>query len=438
MDEFWLGLLRHVETAVMLPLCLLAVLVVHELGHYLAARLSGMKVDSVIFGRGRLLWSQTDQIGTVWRLHLWPFRAHVQIAGFNGNETLSLRRKLFVVLAGPAANLLLPVLLFFVFFALIGKPAIPNIVTAIEPAMPAYKAGLRPGDKILSIDGHVVESMEDITAYTFPRRHTPLNITYNRQGEIFTVPVLPVWTQYRDIEGVRRAHGRIGLSTYQQAYNLKVIRSVAGLPTPDVDAARAALLQHMGERTEIGMWSDDDRVYTSVIDLSKKANKHLGDARHKEYKKFYMGTMRDNLYLPLSPEKSMIEALEHTGVMISHVALLPFNLFPIDKEWITPEAVVSAETSFIGTRLYIFVFFTSLCSCFIGLLNLIPFPRLDGSAILWMLGERFKHRPLSNKEKAAMLVFGVLFFYAAVFGANAIDMRGYYMFQMQKAAAAEH
>lgn len=437
MDEFWIKLIGHAETAALLPLCLLIVFVVHELGHYLAARYLGLQVESVTFGRGHLLWSRKDRHGTLWNLHVWPLRAHVQITGFEQGTALPLRNRLLVVLAGPLANLVFPAALFFLFFMSLGKPAIPNIVTSIEPAMPAYQAGLRPGDKILAIDGEEVKSMEDIMAHTYPRHAKPFIVAYERQGEIFSARVKPVWIQYRDINGVFRSHGRIGLSTVQQGYNLKAVRSVNGVPTPTMEAARAALLQHMDERITVGLWSMDDNVYTSVMDLSAVANKHLGDLQNWESKKIYMGAMRDNFYLPLSAAAAAREAFWRNAQMIAHMALLPFNLFPIDKEWITPDAIVTGEASFLGVRLYVFVFFTSLCSCFIGLLNLLPFPRLDGGNALLMLAEAWKHRPLTNHEKAALLVFSILFFYAAVFGANANDMRGYYLFQMQRASAAE-
>jgi membrane-associated protease RseP (regulator of RpoE activity) len=436
MDLFWDSLLRHVETIVTLPLCLLTVLVVHELGHYLAARAQGLHVESVTFGRGRLLWSWQDRDGTSWRLHLWPLRAHVQISDFQSAD-LPLRKKLFVILAGPLANFVLPFFLFFLFFTSIGQPAIPNIVTAIEPDMPAYKAGLRPGDQILSINGQDVRSMDDILYFTEPRPTKPLRVHFVRNGVHFETSVKPVWARYRDLDGVLREHGRIGLTTWQQAYMLEVVRSVNGVPTPTEDDARAALLKHMGQRIEIGLWSMDGKVYNSVMDLSAESNRNIENPRHKEHHRFYLGALRDNFYLPLSPKDSAKEAFGRSAEMLGHVVLLPFNLFPIDKEWITPDAVVSRETSYLQVRLYVFVFFASLCSCFIGFLNLLPFPKLDGGEALLLIGEGWKRRPLLNAEKATVLVLGLLVFYAAVFGANMNDLRGYYLFQMQKALAAE-
>ena len=426
---------RHLETAITLPACLLTVLVVHELGHYLAARAQGLGIESVTFGRGRLLWSFRDKAGTRWTVHLWPVRAHVSIRSFDQSD-LPVRKKLGVVLAGPLANFLLPFVLFYLFFMTFGQPAIPNILTAVEPAMPAYKAGLRPGDAIIAIDGEKVRTMEDIQAHTHERPKKPLEIVYSRDGVVRAASVKPVWTTYRNRDGVPRAHGRIGVSTAQQPYRLSVIRSINGMPVTGEVAAREALLTHLGERVRIGLLADDDQIYISEIDLSESANRHLGQAGHREAELFYLGEVKDNFYLPLSAAASFREAAERSLTMLGHVVRLPFNLFPVDREWLVPDAVVSEQTSYWIMRLYVFVFFTALCSCFIGFINLLPFPKLDGGEILLLIGAAWKRRPLQRREQATMFVSGLLFFYAAVFGLNMNDWRGYYLFQVQKAAAA--
>lgn len=436
MQDFWDTLIRHIEVIITLPLCLLTVLAVHELGHYAVARGLGLHVESVTFGRGRVLWSRADTRGTRWALHVWPLRAHVQIENVQ-YTLLTMHKKLLVILAGPIANFLLPVVLFFLFFVTLGQPAVPTIVTAVEPAMPAYKAGLRPGDRIIAINDEAVQSLDEIQSFTYALPPKPLKIRYRRAGEVFEISLLPMTMQYVDLNGVRRAHGRIGLSTWQQPYDLVMIKSVNGVPMKTPDKVRAALLENMGKRTALGLLSADGKVYISEVDLSAKSNPYLGYPDHRESNRLYLGTLRDNHYLPLTILEGAHESVFRAGTMIGHVARLPFNLFPVDKEWISPDTIVSKETSYLQVRLYIFVFYTSLCSCLIGFLNLLPFPRLDGGEALLLVGEALKHRPLDLKEKATILIFGLLLFYAAVFGLNMNDMRFYYMFQMYKASAAE-
>lgn len=436
--EFFLDdLIRHIETAVLLPLCLLTVFVIHEFGHYIAARLTGLQVDSVVFGRGRLLWMKSDARGTLWRFHLLPFGAHVQVRSFEDNDSLPLSKKLFVILSGPLANLITPFVLFFAFFVTVGQPAVPTLISSVEPGMPGYEAGLLPGDKVIAIDNQKIRSFKDITDRTQPHRTSPLMFTYEREGILRQAPIMPVWSQYKTAEGVARAHGRIGISTWQQPYDLKHVRMVAGQAVSSIDEARKALLAHMGQRVEIGLLSEDGKVHGSLVDLSAVSNPNLGNLKHGESRRFFPGLMRDNIYLPLSIAESVGESSERAAEMIVHMIRLPFNLFPMDQEWIAPDVTVSGRTSHIKSLLYVFVFFTSLCSCFIGLVNLLPFPRLDGGNALILLGEAWRRRPLLAKEKAALLVGALLLFYSAVFGANMGNLHGYWDFQINKAVAAE-
>lgn len=431
MHEF----VRHAETLVTLPFCLLAALFVHECGHYVAARLSGLRVEQVTFGVGRRIWSRTDSVGTLWHIHLWPLRAHVHIERFE-SPAISFRKKLGVILAGPAANFLLPVMLFFVFFASFGVPSSPTVVTSVMRGMPAYEAGLQPGDRIFAINGETVRSLRDIMVFTVPEPVEPLRVSFERDGDRHEVSVMPEWASYRDLKGVERSHGRIGIGTAQQAFELNVVRSVNGVSSANEDEARAQLLAHMGQRVEIGLYSADRQVHLALVDLSAEANRNLHDQDHIEHDRLYLGALRDNYYLPLSTGESAAEAVTRAGEMIKGVFSLPFNLLPIDKTLITPDAVVSRETSYMQVRLYVFVFFASLCSCFIGLLNLLPLPQLDGGQALLLISERIKRRPLSLKERAALVVISLLLIYAAVFGMNMTDLRGYYLFQTQQADAA--
>lgn len=430
-------MLQAIQAAITLPFCLLAVLIVHELGHYMAARFLNLRVGRVSFGFGRLLWSKTDRHGTVWLLHLWPLRAHVSIVDFE-SPSLSLRKKLSVILAGPAANFALPFILFFLFFASSGQPATPNVITAVERTMPAYEAGMLPGDKILSINGVEVRSMADVLAFTSPKSAQPLEIVYEREGDIRTASVLPLLVKYRDVDGLWREHGRIGLVMSQQAHSLHVVRAVNGVATATDEKVREELLKHMGQRIEIGLFGRDGKIHDMVLDLSPESNRDLGDPESSKSNRVYFGALRTNVYLPMTVAQSAAASIEQSREMIWNVLRIPFNLFPINPEWVRPEAVVSEETSFLHERFYVFVFFASLCSCFIGLLNLLPFPKLDGGEILMLASAAWKRRPLLSREKARVFIVSLLFFYAAVFGANMNDFRGYFLFQIDNPYEAEN
>ena len=137
----------------------------HELGHYLVARWFGIPSETFSIGFGREVFGWTDKQGTRWKVGWLPLGGYVRFLGdmtpaSNPGDlehvpehlrdrifqTRPVWQRFLVVLAGPAANFLLAILIFAFFFSLIGAPT-SNIVGAVKPDTPAAKAGIQAGDK---------------------------------------------------------------------------------------------------------------------------------------------------------------------------------------------------------------------------------------------------------------------------------------------------
>lgn len=432
MSEFIAYFYDNAFTLLTLPLGVLLVFAVHELGHYWAARIVGMKVNQVSIGLGRKIWTKTDRHGTHWLVRMYPFKAYVQISDYNPVSGEALWRRLFVVLAGPVANFILPFFLFSFFFLIWGKPAVPTIITGVEPGMPIYEAGIRPGDKVLAVEGIPVESMKEIKALIEPKRDTPLTLTYQHEDVVHSVKLMPLWAEYRDTHGKLRAHAVLGFLTTQKPISFKWVLSVAGQEVEDDDEARELIIKHLGQSVVFGMDARDRKLHTYLINLSAEHNTQLFDPEHKDYGSFYIGRMGDNIYLPLSFGEGLTEAAGLTGELVINIARLPFNMFPIDKQWITPDVTVSYRSSPVGRNLFMLVFMTSLFSVFIGWLNLIPFPGVDGGVILLNTAEACAKGPLPNKKKALLIASALFLLYGAVFLANAPNLHGYFEFKIEE------
>ncbi|MCX7378312.1 MAG: RIP metalloprotease RseP [Alphaproteobacteria bacterium] len=169
-------------------LVVLGVLVfIHELGHYLAARMVGVHVETFSIGFGRAIASWTDRHGTVWKLAWLPLGGYVKLHGQERPEDVTsdvqalwqegrtfhekqVAARAFVVAAGPLANFLLAAVLFAGLYATLGKPVAPErtdpvaVIGEVVANSAAAKAGLKVGDRILSIEGKPIERFSELQA----------------------------------------------------------------------------------------------------------------------------------------------------------------------------------------------------------------------------------------------------------------------------------
>ena len=432
-EEYLLRLVDNAFILVAWPIGILSVFFIHEWGHYLAARKLGINVEKVSIGFGRVIWEKTDKNQTKWVLRLIPLKAHVRIETAHPAWSDSLIKRLFVILAGPFANIIYAFLLLSIFYVLFGKPAVPNIVIATELGKPAFEAGLRPGDKILSVNGQDVGYLEEIKKYTMPApiNDEPLIFKYERDKKVFETKVQPYLSEYTDYKGVKRSHGRTGFLANQDSHALEIVKSINGKSYEDADddEIRSALIKHLGQDVDMGLKSVDRETHIYRVYLDPHTNRYLKSEGHTYYDMFFLGSLGDNIYIPLGIIGGIQEAFMQTSRLIKNVARLPFNLFPIDKESIRPEATVSKRSGPYKSNLFMLLFRLSLFSIALGLINLIPFPGLDGGIILFDIADAASGRTLTNKERAIFIGAVLMALYATAFSLNAPDLYDYFQFK---------
>ena len=146
---------------------------VHEFGHFITAKMTGMRVDEFAIGFGPKIISK--KYGeTIYSLRAIPLGGFNDIAGMDPDNNTAGNRgfcakpvlsRMVVILAGATMNFILPIVLFFMIYATIGAgvPSPEPIIGGVIPSMSAEKAGLKEGDKILSVDGQAVTTWKDFT-----------------------------------------------------------------------------------------------------------------------------------------------------------------------------------------------------------------------------------------------------------------------------------
>lgn len=171
----------------------------HELGHFLAAKFSGMKVEKLSLGFGPKLWS-IKRKGTEYIISLFPLGGYTKIAGMqpgeqevkNGFYSKPLKNRVAVLLAGSAMNFLVSIVLFSFIF-MIGFQATDletPVVGKVIQNSPAQKAGIQSGDRILSINGYRIQKWQQM-ANLIQKEKDTLQILILRGEETILVQVKP-------------------------------------------------------------------------------------------------------------------------------------------------------------------------------------------------------------------------------------------------------
>jgi len=153
---------------------IIALVVAHELGHFLAAKACGMRVDEFAVGFGNPKWVVTKRHGTEYTIRPIPAGGFVRIPGMDPSEegpadgfnAQSVWKRMIVIFAGPFASFVFAYLTFIVLGVTAGlpNPDAPPTLQQLNKSMPAYQYGLRDGDTLLQVQDLKVKGSDDVKA----------------------------------------------------------------------------------------------------------------------------------------------------------------------------------------------------------------------------------------------------------------------------------
>lgn len=349
-------------TILMFLVVLTVIVFVHELGHYLVARLFGVRVETFSIGFGRELFGWNDSHGTRWRISALPFGGYVKFFGDRGVASAPdaaaatqmstaeravafhykpVWQRALIVAAGPLINIVLAILIYTGLFATLGQAVTPPRVTAVVEESPAARAGFEPGDMILAIEGEEVDRFETVARKISMLPDRRITVTVERDGAQRLLSVTPDRIEVEDRFGNRYEIGRVGIQgTEQQVLHHSVISATGAAIVETVDVV---------EMMATTLWD---------MALGKRSLDELG------------GPVR---IAKMSGEQASLGAI----VLISFIALISVNL---------------------------------------GFVNLLPVPMLDGGHLAFYAFEAVRGRPLSLKVQefatmaGLMLVFSLFVF----------------------------
>lgn len=184
---------------------------IHEFGHFITAKASGMRVDEFAIGFGPAIFRKKKG-ETLYSIRIIPLGGYNKIAGMTEDEELDdasflskpVWKRFIVIAAGAVFNFLLAIVLFFGLFLAIGKQEPSNlpIIGSIQSNSPAQIAHLQENDVITSIGGKQINTWVDISTSLQGQSQKAIPLTFTRNGEVHETMVIPKDINGRSIIGI--------------------------------------------------------------------------------------------------------------------------------------------------------------------------------------------------------------------------------------------
>ncbi|EMT6576009.1 MULTISPECIES: sigma E protease regulator RseP [Providencia] len=403
---------------------------VHEYGHYWVARRCGVYVERFSIGFGKTLWRKVDKHGTEFVLAMIPLGGYVKMLDERVGEVAPERRhqafnnktvgqRAAIISAGPIANFLLAIVVYWIVF-MIGVPSVKPVIEDVKPGSIAAIANFEPKMELKSIDG--IETPDwnsvrlalvgkigdrELTAQVLPSGYNePMTKTVDlttwqfdpeKQDPILSVGIMPVSAKIDPViqkvtEGL--AGERAGLQKGDRIVSVngevlglwnpvtRIIRNNPGVPLK-LEVQRSQQLVSLTLTPDSQDGQRGEKIGFAGVELSvlPLADEYKMVQQYGPFSAFYQAS--DKTWQLMKLTVNMMGKLVVGDVKLNNLS------GPIS---IAKGAGVSAESGLVY-----YLMFIALISVNLGIINLFPLPVLDGGHLLFLLIEKIKGSPVSER-----------------------------------------
>lgn len=410
-------------TIVAFVIALSIIVAIHEYGHYIVGRWSGIHAEVFSLGFGPVLYARTDRHGTKWQVAALPFGGYVKFLGDANAASVGTshdvpqadRRRTMqgapvwaraaTVVAGPLFNFMLSIAIFFAIIMIEGRPADPVRIASLAPLPPAYTVELQPGDEVLTIAGLPVSAPDgiDIDRAALPLEPT-LDYAIRRDGRDMVVagphPFPPLVSGVNPNSAARDVDLRQG----------DVITAVDGSPVFAFDQLVVAVEGAEGRPLTIEIWRGGEAMTFVVTPRRVDLPAENGGFETRWLVGITGGLFFDVDRVSPGLGQAAVAAVAQMWFIITsslsglwHMisgAISTCNLSG-------PVGIAQASGAMASQGASSFIWFVAVLSTAVGLMNLFPVPVLDGGHLVFHAYEAVTGRPPGDNALRVLMAVGL-------------------------------
>lgn len=402
------------------------IVAIHEYGHYIVGRWSGIHAEVFSIGFGPVLWSGVDQHGTRWQLAALPFGGYVKFlgdanaasAGADGEalgemDAAERRRTMpgaplwaraATVAAGPIFNFILSILIFAGVLLVNGRAADEAIVGGLIP-VPEQIAVLEQGDLITAIEGEPVASLTDV--YELSRSLDPQQtVTYDIVRDDAPMQVEAAFPLLPIVGSVAPQSAAIAAGIAEG----DVIMSVDGAPIYGFSQLRDAVDASEGAELDLSVWRAGDLLELTLAPRSTDLPTAEGTFETRWLIGITGGLIFEPETVSVGPWDAITSGARQTWFVVNsslsglkHIITGAISTCNLQG----PLGIAETSGAAASQGLDNFIWFIAVLSTAVGLLNLFPIPVLDGGHLVFHAYEAVAGKPPSDKVLKVFMMVGL-------------------------------
>ncbi len=412
------------------------IVAIHEYGHYIVGRWSGIEADVFSIGMGPVIASRTDRRGTRWQLAAFPVGGYVKFRGDDNATSLGaatqgepldpaarratmagapLWARAVTVAAGPAFNFILSIAVFAVVLSIRGVASDPLTVAEVQP-LPGAAQPIEPGDRLLTIAGRDVPTVEELPLFLDALPLEP-ELEYGLRRDERTLEVTAPYPYPPLVGGVspQSAAARAGLVEGD------VITAVDGEPVFAFAQLRDIVGRSDGRDLRLDLWNAENGERTVTL-TPRRMDLPLPDGGFET--RWLIGVTGGMYLMPETVTPGPFAAIGYGAGQVAFIVQSSVSgLYHMAVGAISscnlqgPIGIAQTSGAAASAGVLSFVWFIAVLSTAVGFLNLFPIPVLDGGHLVFcayeaVAGRAPSERALNMLMAAGLALLGTLMVFA--------------------------